>query len=370
MESKEIDPVSINNYLSYIWCPGDGTPLKNVKKVSPGEYLLVSKGFVIKKNNWYKSPYLRKQKIINDKKFCIKNVRKLLKKAVETQLISDVPVGCFLSGGIDSSSIVALAKEFNPNIRCFTIKTQNKTRNDGFIDDFDFAQKASKYLNVPLDYIDVDEDMLINNIENMIYTMDEPIADPASINVQLISRLARKSGIKVLLSGTGGDDLFTGYRRHNTLSIENLWSFLPFKVRKSITKSSDILKARFPLERRIKKVLSGISLSKEERIINYFRWIKPEMLIKLYSPTFLSSLIESNFNDPLMEYLKNIPQEWTTLDQMLALEQRFFLIDHNLLYTDKMSMREGVEVRVPFLDHDLVEFAAKIPIKYKFREEI
>ena len=170
-----------------------------------------------------------------------------------------------------------------------------------------------------------------------------------------------------MLSGTGGDDLFTGYRRHYALQNEKYWSFLPKTIRKTFSWGSSFLKTRIPLERRIKRVLSAANFTQDERIVNYFRWNKPQDLINMYSSDFLEFLRSSSSSDPLINHLKLVPNEWSSMERMLSLEQRFFLIDHNLLYTDKMSMSEGVEVRVPFLDLDLVEFATKIPIKYKAR---
>ena len=132
--------------------------------------------------------------------------RTLLRQAVHRQMISDVPVGAFLSGGLDSTSIVAFAREVDPNIQCFTISMENAS-DDGFVDDLPFAVEAAKYLNVPLSIVKIDPYELIHNIEDMVWMLDEPLADPACLNLNFISRFAA-SKIKVLLSGAGGDDLF------------------------------------------------------------------------------------------------------------------------------------------------------------------
>ena len=125
-------------------------------------------------------------------------------------MVSDVPLGAFLSGGVDSSAIVSYAREINPKINCFTINSsENK-----YSKDLDYAKRVSKILNLDLDIVSVSPTDLISSIKNMVYQLDEPLADPACLNVLFISQIARKKGIKVLLSGAGGDDLFTGYRRH------------------------------------------------------------------------------------------------------------------------------------------------------------
>ena len=364
---KDIDFVALNYYLTFIWCPGERTPSKNIKKVQPGEALLIKNGDIKKKFTWYKHPYLTTRKIIKNKFECLKGTEFLLRQAVQRQLISDVPVGAFLSGGLDSSSIVAFAKEQIPNINCFTIYTKESMKDDGFVDDYQYATKVSKHLNVPLNTVEVDENILINSLEDMVYQLDEPIADPASINVLLISRLANEMGIKVLLSGTGGDDLFSGYRRHRALLGESYWSYLPLNLRKRLSLFTSKLNTNNIFYRRIKKGFNGAELNSEERIINYYKWNSKSLLTALYTQDFLNVLQKYKYEDPLLCYLKNLPNELPKLDKMLSLEQRFFLSDHNFIYTDKMSMQEGVEVRVPFLDHELVEFASNIPVKFKNR---
>ena len=149
-------------------------------------------------------------------------------------MISDAPLGAFLSGGLDSSSIVKLAAEIVPNIPCFTIQL-NSNSNDGFIDDLPYAKLVAKHLNVPLEIISINSDLLARSIERMIWTLDEPLADPAALNVFYISQIAKDQGVKVLLSGAGGDDIFTGYRRHIAIKNEYLWKWIPANLR-SLTK--------------------------------------------------------------------------------------------------------------------------------------
>ena len=161
---------------------------------------------------------------------CINLVRSKLRTAVHRQMVSDVPVGAFLSGGLDSSSVVAFAREVSPDINCFTIDIKGAD-NDGFSDDLPYARYVAKHLGVPLDIVQVDAETMASSIEHMVWHLDEPLADPAPLNVMLISHLERKSGIKVLLSGAVGDDLVTGYRRHFALQNESLWDWMPRSAR-------------------------------------------------------------------------------------------------------------------------------------------
>ena len=213
----------------------------------------------------------------------------------------------------------------------------------------------------------VDSARMASSLEQMVWQLDEPLADPAPLNVLYISRLARDLGIKVLLSGAGGDDLFTGYRRHLALRSESLWSWLPKQLRIHLRQITGQLPTTYPLCRRIRKAFSGAHLDGDARLVHYFRWTDRADLRALYTPAFRAALGDYHPEDPMLTFLSSLPRNMHPIDRMLALEQRFFLADHNLTYTDKMSMAAGVEVRVPFLDIDLVQFAARIPSRYKQR---
>jgi len=365
-DNKEIDTESINHYLSFLWCPGDGTPLKSVKKLLPGEAIIVKNGNIIDKWLWYKLPILTNIKKDLDKGQAISGVTKYLKQAVQRQMVADVPLGAFLSGGLDSSAIVAFARELNPDIRCFTIETKGK-QDKGIIDDLPYARRVAKHLNVALDVLPIDSHKMANDLEFMVKQLDEPLADPAALNVFYICRLAKEQGIKVLLSGAGGDDLFTGYRRHYALQLERYWSWLPKTIRIRMENISKNLNVNNSFSRKLSKMFNGAGLDKTERLINYFRWSDDSLLQSLYSPEFKNQLLTSNSNQVMQDFLEPILTSSSSLDQMLSLEQRFFLSDHNLNYTDKMSMAAGVEVRVPFLDLDLLDFTTKIPNKFKQR---
>ena len=200
-------------------------------------------------------------------------------------MVSDVSLGAFLSGGLDSSSIVAFAREKNPDIRCFTIDAAGAGA-EGIIDDLPYAKKVANHLEVPLDIVKIDSSLMANDLEEMVYQLDEPLADPAPLNVLYISRLARDQGIKVLLSGAGGDDIFTGYRRHWALESEKYFSWMPKTVLETIKKFSSRLNQNRPLFRRMAKLFNGVSLSGDARLVNYFRWVGRSDLMDLYTNEF------------------------------------------------------------------------------------
>ena len=182
---QTVDAESIAKYLSFLWCPGSGTPLNSVKKLPPGEAMIVKNGYIVNKWSWFRLPVFSQSQKQFNKEQSISGVRRHLRQAVHRQMVSDVPVGAFLSGGLDSSSIVAFAKELAPDIRCFSIDTRGKNDN-GIVDDLPYAKLVAKHLDVPLDIVTIDSHNFANDIEKMVYQLDEPLADPAALNVLIL----------------------------------------------------------------------------------------------------------------------------------------------------------------------------------------
>ncbi|MAN37383.1 MAG: asparagine synthase (glutamine-hydrolyzing) [Opitutae bacterium] len=366
--SDDLDFPSLDRYLTFLWCPGDGTLSSKVRKLDPGEALWVRNGKIDERVKWYRLPFSRHRSGSSclSPTDAVTGTADNLRKAVHRQMVSDVPLGAFLSGGLDSSSVVAFARELDPEIRCFTIEVVGG-QESGTTDDLPYARRVAEHLGVSLDVVRIDAGRMADDLQRMVIQLDEPLADPAPLNVLYISQLARDQGIKVLLSGAGGDDLFTGYRRHRALRAERWWSWLPLAARRGLAAMTQGLNQRHSFGRRLAKLFSGAGLTEDERLVNYFRWISRSDLLSLYSKEFREALNESIAEEPMLEFLEGLPPEIDRMDSLLALEQRFFLTDHNLTYTDKMSMAAGVEVRVPFLDLDLVEFSSRVPSRLKQR---
>lgn len=366
--SRELDHSAINNYLRYLWCPAPQTPLKNIFKLEPGHALIVKDGKIKKKWQFYDLPYDQYIELI-DEQSAIKNVSEALKLAVRRQMVADVEVGAFLSGGLDSSAVVALAKDHakDKKLKCFTIGFEDTAFiKEGMGDDLAYARQVANHLDVDLHTIFVGPEM-VGQLENMIYHLDEPQADPAPINALFISKLAREQGIKVLLSGAGGDDVFSGYRRHYALHLEKYWDWLPKNVRSALRNATQALPKSSPFRRRLSKAFQYADWDGDDRIASYFNWNTSEVLMSLYSNDFQESLRQEASKDPLLASLSQLPEDTPALNRMLYLEGKHFLADHNLNYTDKMSMATGVEVRVPLLDPDLIALTARLPVNYKQR---
>lgn len=366
--SRAIDAQAVSNYLTYLWCPHPRTMLRDVRKLAPGGALIVKQGRIIKEWSYYDLPY-KNEKLVVTPERAAEEVRLLLKQAVSRQMVSDVPVGAFLSGGLDSSSIVHFAREHTQGtpLPCFTIGFQSKAwKSEGMTDDLPYARRVATHLGVELNVVNVGPEM-VQKFSEMVFQLDEPQADPAALNQLFISKLSREMGIKVLLSGSGGDDIFSGYRRHAALGLESIWSWLPRASRSAL---KTIANSRLSVSsggRRFGKLLAYADLEDEDRLVSYFKWIDPVLRDSLLSESTKSRLPSGMVEDPLKLTLKKLPEGLARLDQMLYLEAKHFLADHNLNYGDKMSMAVGVEARVPFLDPDLVAYAISLPCDFKQR---
>jgi len=363
---RELDPTALFRYMAFLWCPGDGTPLKAVRKLLPGESILLRGGRIVERKCWYRLPVFGSARADLDERGSVEGTLRHVRDAVERQMVADVPVGAFLSGGLDSSAVVAFARERNPDLQCFTIRQVGGTER-GVTDDLPYAERVARHLGVELHTVEVDASRMAGDIERMIWQLDEPLADPAPLNVLYICNLARERGMKVLLSGAGGDDLFTGYRRHHAVALQRYWSWLPRSVRTTLEGACARLDQRRPWSRRLAKMTNGAGLDADERLVNYFLWGREAELRSLFSGETRAAIGAQVAAAPMLEFLAPLPGDRSPIDRMLALEQRFFLADHNLTYTDKMSMAVGVEVRVPLLDLELVDFAARVPSRFKQR---
>lgn len=358
----DLDADAVLRYLGFLHAPGTGTPLRAVTRLAPGESLRIRDGRIEQRRTWYTLPLMRRRTGGPGAAEAVAETERLLRQAVHRQLVSDAPVGAFLSGGLDSSSIVAFAREAQPDIRCFTVDTR-ALRDPGTPDDLPYAVAVAKHLGVRLETVVVAASTMAADLERMISQLDEPVADPAALHVFHISRAARGQGIKVLLSGAGGDDVFTGYRRHRALRLERLWTWLPAAQRRWLAAAASTFGTRTALSRRLAKLATSIRLTGDDRLVQYFLWDDATHLSSLLSADFRARVSETALRGPMLDYLRGFDRPSEPLERMLALEQRFFLADHNLLYTDRMSMAAGVEVRVPFLDPDLMAFAAGLPLR-------
>jgi asparagine synthase (glutamine-hydrolysing) len=365
--SREIDPLALHQMLAYLWTPAPRTMLSAVRKLEPGCAMLVRRGTVTRQWRYYRLPYdgVRDNR---SRAAIAAELNLRVQEAVRRQLVADVPVGAFLSGGLDSSTVVAMMRRLQPGqrIQCFSIGFGDDVKDDGQPADLPYARRVARHLGVDLHEIRIDA-TAIDRLEEMVGLLDEPQADPAPINALFIAERARSMGIPVLLSGAGGDDIFSGYRRHHALQLERWWGWLPRVARVAVqaAATSQAMRRRkrqaSSTGRRLTKMFAHAGEDAERRMIAYFWWSTDRSRRNLYSADFAAQVADADVGEPLLTSLQEIPDERDRLQRMLFLETRHFLADHNLNYTDRSGMSAGVEVRVPLLDLDLIDFAAKIP---------
>lgn len=367
---KEIDYKGIFNYLTFLWSPGERTAFAKVKKLLPGHYMKckIDNFNQVKEvefgSNDFSGIYSKKSE-----KELIDELDDLLNKAVRRQMLSDVPIGFFLSGGLDSTLLVAIAKKQNPdlNIQCFTIDVVDwSNRQENFANDLDYAVLASQYLGVKLHIVKADIN-IIKDFDRMVWHLDEPQADAAPLNVLKIAELARQNNIKVLIGGTGGDDIFSGYRRHQALKGEVLINKIPLVLRKIIKLLGALIPGNYVHIRRIKKVIKNLNKDQLARMKGYFQWLSTKEVYSLFSQEIKRKIDNYDPTDFFDKLSQKNQLETDLLNKMLYWELNTFLVDHNLNYTDKMGMAVGVEIRVPFLDRDLVKFSQSLPPHLKLK---
>lgn len=360
--SSELDPVALRRYVTFLWTPGNETLLRQVKKLAPGHIMHLRDGAIVRSWRYWRPPAYTPRRGWNWRD-CAAELAETVDRCVTRQMVADVPVGAFLSGGLDSSSIVAAARRQAPDIACFTIDAGAEP---GVAEDLPYARSTAQALGVHLDEVRVDTAEFCRELENLPFQLDEPLADPACLNVLFIARLARERGIKVLLSGAGGDDLFTGYRRHTALALDGWLGALPSPLRRGAAAALRAAPAGHLRMRQLKKLLRTIEGGPKERILACFTWAEDSLIEGLLSPDLRDPSLKDAAFAPLEQVLAEHAGD-PPVERCLALEQRFFLADHNLAYTDKMSMAAGVETRVPLLDLELLEFASRIPTEWKLR---
>jgi asparagine synthase (glutamine-hydrolysing) len=363
---RTIDPVAASAYLTFLWSPGERTMFASVKKLPPGSWLTVRRSGKDSAGTFSPWPQPRPDERYSDAEL-IRITAEKLEQAVARQMVSDVEPGAFLSGGLDSSAVVALARNSvgaHAPLQCFTIDYREAERERGeMLLDLPYAERVAKHLGVKLHRVMADSGMAYE-FEQLMYTLDEPQADPAAANSLLISAAARSAGIKVMLSGVGGDDLFTGYRRHQAARYDHVFDRVPLRVRQAIASCARNLLPSTGIPRRLRKALGAVDRDAESRAIGYFEWL---------DATAACGLIVQELRPAPYLTRQSMRSTLGTLEshdavaRVLWLDQHHFLADHNLNYTDKTGMAEGVEIRVPFLDRDLVKWAATVPMHAKLR---
>ncbi len=352
---KEIDFEAIDEYLTYQYIPHPKTGFKNIWKLEPAHYLIVKNGRVIKEKYW-DLDYTKKLDYSEEEWEEI--ILNKLKEAVRLRLISDVPLGAHLSGGIDSSLIVALmAKEMKEPVKTFSIGFKEADYNE-----LPFARMvAEKYKTDHHEFIV--EPNAIEVLPKLAYHYEEPYADSSALPTWYLSELTRQN-VTVALNGDGGDENFAGYDRYAALKLFHDLKFIPSKkILKEINKKLyDLTKIK--LFRKGYRFLDSYDtdpLSFYLKIIDHFG---AEDKKSIYSVELEEKVKNSRWNSFLNSKFEN-GKNLNWLDQILYTDINSYLPDDLLVKVDIASMAHALEIRSPFLDHEFMELTAKIPDNLK-----
>jgi asparagine synthase (glutamine-hydrolysing) len=365
---RQIDEDALFSYISYLWSPGQKTLFKSINKLLPGHFLLFQ-AQKLTTQRWYSPP---QAPIISavpryDHQKSPQDLLHLIDEVVRGQMVADVKIGAFLSGGLDSSAVVASMAETMSNrseLQAFCVSFLGKdSESEGFGEDIIHARHVAQTLGVKLTEVEVSSASL-ESLAEVIYYLDEPQADPAPIFVQAVCAAARSAGIKVMMSGTGGDDVFSGYRRHLAMDFKSkINRTVPRVFREAIGATLRLFPGNSTFGRRLDRLGRLLSVSDNDALIAAYYYTEPKILLQVLSPdlreaykTRRADHLESTLDESKGQHL---------LNRQLYSELQGFLPDHNLNYTDKLSMAAGVEVRVPLLDPKLLLFAADLPPQMK-----
>lgn len=356
---REVDPKAIDQFLSYLYLPGSKTLLKNIHKLEPGHYILVKDGRVVRRQYWDLSFGPISQIPIEQ---ASAELLDLIKQTVRGYMISDVPVGFLLSGGVDSTALLSCAvDETDKPISTFTIGFSG---ND-FADERPYARLAAERFGTDHYETTISAEQFRDFLPNYVWHMEEPVCEPPAVALYYVSKLAAEH-VKVVLSGEGGDEGFGGYQNYrNLLLLERIKKAAgPFKpVLAAVAKTL----ARIPQFRRMQKYAPLIKPSPSDyyysRVSTPFSYFNPSKNY-LYTSGFRHNLNSTRPND-FIDALFSRVKDADLLNQLLYVDTKTWLPDDLLVKADKITMANSLELRVPLLDHNVLEFAASLPVEYK-----
>ncbi len=358
---RNIDYTSLYQYLQLNYIPAPNSILKNVRKLQPGHFMKIS-GREITEKPYYTLPYDTKKA-----EACTLNYEeqkaelvKLMENSVQSRLVADVPLGSFLSGGIDSSIITALASRHTDKLHTFSIGYKDEP----YFDETSYAQAVAKKYNTEHTVFSLSNHDLYQNLHKVLDYIDEPFADSSALAVNILAERTKKH-VTVALSGDGADELFGGYNKYMAewkarkggfassmvTALHPVWNMMPK------SRNSGILN-KF---RQLDRFATGKKLGNKNR---YYRWCSftdEKDSFNLLSELGKGQVSKEAFNNRKQEITRFIHPSGGSLNDVLRADIGLVLQSDMLTKVDSMSMAHGLEVRVPFLDHNVVNFAFSIP---------
>jgi len=355
-DTAEIDPTSLNLFLRYRYTPSPYTIMKGVRKLAPGTKLTVQNDSY-ELSRWYKfqpTPFATAKSPGEARE----ELLALYKGAVRRQLISDVPVGLLLSGGLDSGLLLALMNLNGRSWPTYTVGYGSNFSDDELAD----AAQTARLLGSTHTSVTISRSIFEETLPKIVASLEEPIATSSIVPMYFVCERARHD-VKVALVGQGPDELFGGYRRHLGVRYGALWSQLPSSMRGLIATGINAL----PRNETLKRGVYSLAISDRMRRYQHVFSILPGDQV---DALFQEGLLDANPGDTILDCWADLVDLMTATDELGGLqflEVRSSLPDELLMYADKLSMAHGLELRVPYLDKEIVEYVERAPANFKVR---
>ena len=364
--SREVDIASLDEYFRYCYIPASRTIFMNIRRLQPAHCITVRNGNVSIRRYWelqFKPDYARSEQE------WIGETRDLLRQCVQDELESDVPLGALLSGGIDSSAVVAYMSEGNDHpVRTFTIGFSSNERDYGHYDETTYARMVAQKFCTDHEEKVVKPEVL-DVLPRIIWHFDEPFANDAAIPTWYLCQMARRY-VKVALAGAGGDENFGGYPRYIGARFLSAYFTLPEMLREGFLKRLAMALPQsvdgYFILNRLKRFLLGVKNDSLTTYCNWTSFIRDDMQLSLFSPAVREELAQLPKHTKMSELLAEAPGS-ELLNQIFYADIKTYLQDNILTYSDRMASAHSLEMRVPLCDHRLVEFAATIPPVMKLK---
>jgi asparagine synthase (glutamine-hydrolysing) len=353
-KTGEVDPASLNLFLRYRFTPSPHTMFAGIQKLAPGT-MLVCERKACHVRQWYNfkpTPFAA----VKSEKQARAELLELYKQSMKRHLLSDVPVGLLLSGGVDSGMLLALMNVYGESWRTYTVGYGSSFADDELND----AAETARLFSSQHSEVRLDRKIFEDALPAIVSCLEEPIASSSIVPMYFVCQRAR-ADVKVALIGQGPDELFGGYRRHLGVRYGALWGALPKGMRAAVAS----LIVRMPRNEGLKRGVHSLGIEERTRRYQNVLSLLPGQEI---DDLFHDGLLPRNIDDEILECWKDlIPlmKETDELGGFQFLEMRSTLPDELLMYGDKLSMAHGLEGRVPYLDKEIVEYVERLPARFK-----
>ncbi|MHB8481563.1 MAG: asparagine synthase (glutamine-hydrolyzing) [Nitrospiria bacterium] len=354
---KSVDDLAFYHYLTFSNSPAPQTLFEGISKLEAGTSLKINRsGSIRHARYWNPARFVTEERPV-DEQVCVEELRGLLRQSVSRRMVSDVPFGVFLSGGLDSSLNAALmAEQMVQPVETFSVGIKGDSSNE-----FEFARKVAQRFGTRHREILIDDDEFISFLPEMPFFQDEPLADPVCVPLYYLSKLARESGTTVIQVGEGSDELFAGYEIYHRFNHWNKKIYQPYLKTPAFIRSF------------LYRMAGGHVSAEKEDALRRAREGSPLFMgnaIAFWDSEKGRLLKKPFLKDSSSRYIEGLTRSLPISDPLLSIinvELKNRLPELLLMRVDKMSMANSIEIRVPFLDEDLVEFALTLPSSLKFK---